>query len=523
MSHALKSKRPADRRPLLWVVVVAALVVLILLIVPWLRETLSSTAPDYWPTTAWRSSTPEAQGLDSEVLAKAIEDWHAQGLPIHSLTIVRNGYVVTDATFYPYDGQTVHDVASVTKSVMTTLIGIAADQGKLDLDDPMVSFFPEYTIANLDERKQAITVRHLASMTSGLRCTRDGYPNPTAQEMHASADFVQFVLDLPMAAQPGSTFVYCSPAIHLLSPILQKATGMTPLAFAQEYLFAPLGIQDATWEQDPQGYYAGWGDLALKPADMAKIGLLFLQGGRWEDKQVVSRQWVEEATKMQVAAPNEDPYGYGWWVTDDPVPVFRADGRQGQYIIGLPEWQLLVVTTGGGFELDAIDDALLASFADMEHPLPANPDAVARLQAAVAAAAQSPVAQPVPPLPAMAQAIAGQVYVFDRNAVGLNSVALAFDGSAEAQATLGLSGRDPVTVAVGLDGLFRTTTALDNGNAVGLRGAWADAQTFVLEYNAFSSNDQITLRLRFDGERAVVSVDETASMPALEFAGRRQE
>ena len=370
MSHALNSKRPADRRPLLWAAAVVALVVLLLLIVPWLRETLSSTTPDYWPTTAWRSSTPEAQGLDSDVLAASIARWHAQGLPIHSLTIVRNGYVVTDATFYPYDGQTVHDVASVTKSVMTTLIGIAADQGKLDLDDPMVSFFPEYTIANMDARKQAITVRDLASMSSGLRCTRDGFPNATAQEMHASDDFVQFVLDLPMAAQPGGTFVYCSPAIHLLSPILQKATGMTPLAFAQQYLFAPLGIQEATWEQDPQGYYNGWGDLALKPGDMAKIGLLFLQGGRWEKEQVVSRGWVEAATKMQMAAPNEDAYGYGWWITDDPVPVFRADGRQGQYIIGLPEWQLLVVTTGGGGDGEGLIDWALSAYEHFGDTLP---------------------------------------------------------------------------------------------------------------------------------------------------------
>jgi CubicO group peptidase (beta-lactamase class C family) len=131
--------------------------------------------------------------------------------------------VVTDATFYPYDGQTVHNVASVTKSLMTTLIGIAADQGKLDLDDTMVSFFPDRSIANLDPRKEDITVRHLASMSSGLDCTNEA-DELTLKEMVASPNYVQFVLDREVTWEPGKQFVYCSPAIHLLSPILQQAT-----------------------------------------------------------------------------------------------------------------------------------------------------------------------------------------------------------------------------------------------------------------------------------------------------------
>lgn len=136
--------------------------------------------------------------------------------------------MIMDASFYPYDGKTIHEVASVTKSVMTTLIGIAADHGELSLDDSMLSFFPDRTIANRDARKESITVRHLASMSSGLDCTNER-DEATLQEMRTTDDWVQFTLDRRVMWEPGTRFVYCSPAIHLLSPILQQATGMTTL------------------------------------------------------------------------------------------------------------------------------------------------------------------------------------------------------------------------------------------------------------------------------------------------------
>ncbi len=130
-------------------------------------------APVNWPTEGWQRSTPEEQGADSAKLAEALQAIQQKGLNIHSLLIVRNGKLLFDADFYPNDGKTVHELASVTKSVMTTLIAIAADQGKLDLDAPIVSFFPDRIIANLDARKQRITVRHLTSMSSGLECTAE--------------------------------------------------------------------------------------------------------------------------------------------------------------------------------------------------------------------------------------------------------------------------------------------------------------------------------------------------------------
>jgi CubicO group peptidase (beta-lactamase class C family) len=510
---------PAILVPLGLCLIVALLAVTALV----LRGAKGPAAPAYWPTTGWRSSTPEAQGIDSVLLADALLAWRQQNVQIHSLLVIRNGYVVADATFYPYDGQTIHDVASVTKSLMTTLIGIAVDQGKLDLDDKLVSFFPDRTIANLDARKGAITVRHLISMTSGLQCIRDGMEGSTIIEMERSPDFVQFALDLPVAYEPGSQFVYCSTAISLLSPILQQATGMTTLAFAQQYLFEPLGIRDVLWETDPQGYTRGWGDLSLHPHDMAKLGLLFLQGGRWEDKQIVSRGWVKEASAAQSETPSEeDPYGYGWWLAPDLEGVYRADGRNGQYIYILPGWNMLLVTTGGGFEIDEIGESLLEIIGEMEETLPANPAGVAHLEEATAAIAQPPAASPVAPLPDVTRTISGQTYVFESNLVGLESVAFDFaDGSAEATGHVKVGGGPTVAMSIGLDGLYRFRFD-DIGRLVAIRGDWTDPQTFVLEHNSITANDQLVLQFHFQDDWVEVTASDAYSGTGPKFEGRLQ-
>src|SRR3990172_382657 len=243
-------------------------------------------APSYRPTEGWQATTPESQGFDSARLAEGLRAIRQNDIRVHSLLIIRRGFVLADAYFYPYDGSTYHDMASVTKSLITTLIGIAADQGKLDLDRPMLSFFPDRAIANRDERKERITVRHLASLTAGLECDPVD-DEPTLNDMRASEDWVQFALDRKVVREPGTRFVYCGLQMHLLSAILQEATGMTALDFARANLFEPLGITDVYWPADPQGYTHGWGDVCLRPGDMAKLGFLFLHQGQWGDQQVV--------------------------------------------------------------------------------------------------------------------------------------------------------------------------------------------------------------------------------------------
>jgi CubicO group peptidase (beta-lactamase class C family) len=472
------------------VVVVAVALVLI----TQLRGPGQAPEAAYWPTQGWLTSTPEEQGFDSTKLAEGIVAMRESGIRIHSLLMIRNGSVFLDAYFYPYDGSNYHDLASVTKSLMTTLIGIAADQGKLDLDQPMVSFFPERTIANLDDRKEHITVRHLAGMSNGFQSGCLSGDGPTIRAMQANEDWVQAALDREMVREPGNLFCYDSPGMHLLSAILQEATGMTALDFARQNLFEPLGIQEVYWTLDPQGYNYGWGDLSLFPRDAAKIGYLWLGGGVWEGNQIVSAAWVQDSTTAQ-STPSEDDYGYGWWVSEEG---FEASGRGGQKIAVLPSLNLVVVMTGGGFESDDIDPYLRAALVDPGKPLPENPAGVDQLNAALAAVAQGPAPQPVPPLPATANAISGLTYVLEPNPVNLRSVRLDFDGSPQAILQIEVANEPaPRVVGVGLDGVYRQSRV---GRPAVATGYWEDDQTFIAEYVEGPGLATYPFQIRFDGD-----------------------
>jgi CubicO group peptidase (beta-lactamase class C family) len=167
-------------------------------------------APQYWPTQAWRTSTPEQKGLDSEKLADMLELIRQHNVDIHSLLIIRNGFIVLDANFYPFQEGQLHDLASVTKSVTSTLIGIAIGQHKITgVSQPVLSLFPQRQIANRDKRKASVTIKDLLTMTSGLAC-RFRPHEITLSEMTQSRDWVQFMLNLPMAGEPGGKYEYCS-------------------------------------------------------------------------------------------------------------------------------------------------------------------------------------------------------------------------------------------------------------------------------------------------------------------------
>lgn len=534
MEHAVSPKKKRNDAGLIVGVVTLGIIAVLVafVVIPQPGDPPQPDTLPYWPTEGWQTRPPEAQGIDSSRLAEAMLSWQEQGIPIHSLMLIRNGYVVADSTFYPYDGQSAHDVASVTKSVMSILIGIAVDQGKLSLDDTMVSFFPNRPIANLDARKEAITVRHLVGMTSGLECLIDGQENNTVIAMFASPDFAQFVLDRPMAAEPGSEFFYCNSAFHLLSPILQQATGMTALEFAQQNLFEPLGIEDTPWPTDPQGHNIGFGAISLHPQDMARLGLLFLQKGQWEGEPIVSRAWVEESTKAQINAPDQapNPFGYGWWADADMEGVYFAGGRLGQYILVYPQWDMILVTTGGGFEIEQIEESLLSIYNEMEDQLPANPDGVARLETAIAAVTQPPAAQPIPPLPDMARTISGRTYFFGPNPLGLASLAFEFDDAAAPTAGVptarlgpAVDPSQPLPISIGLDGTYHFTTLLGDGRPVGIRGHWDGPQTFVLDYIGAASNEHTEFQLFFQGDEVEVTIHDKVNGTSRQFGGSLQE
>ncbi|MGD9030380.1 MAG: serine hydrolase domain-containing protein, partial [Anaerolineae bacterium] len=191
-----------------------------------LPQAAESGAPDVrWPTETWPTSTPEEQGMDSQRLAEMLETIRKRGYGIDSVTVVRNGAIVADATVYPFEPGSRHIIHSCTKSIVSTLIGIAIDQGYLEgVGQRLVDIFPDRSVAYLDADKQAITLEHLLFMASGLEC-RDSYLYRWRglREMSQSEDWVQFMLDLPMAEPPGTRFEYCNGGSFLLSAIIQQA------------------------------------------------------------------------------------------------------------------------------------------------------------------------------------------------------------------------------------------------------------------------------------------------------------
>ena len=304
--------------------------------------TLTSAIDAYGSTEAWRTSTPEEQGMDSQRLTQMLTTIQQQHPNLHSLLIIRNGYLVSETYFGVYQQDTRHELYSCTKSFVSTLIGIAIDKGYIDrTDHRIVDFFPEHTFANLDEQKDTMTLEDLLTMRSGLDW-QEG--DPVYGTMYRSPDWVQFVLDKPIAQPPGSRFNYCSGCSHILSAILQQTTGMDPRDFAEQYLFQPLGISNIQWDTDAAGIpIGGWG-LQITPRDMAKLGYLYLQDGQWDGQQIISAKWVENATRKHTETDGALGYGYQWW-TYPSLAAYTALGRYGQTIFVIPGADLVIVTT----------------------------------------------------------------------------------------------------------------------------------------------------------------------------------
>ncbi|HZS06617.1 MAG TPA: serine hydrolase [Blastocatellia bacterium] len=487
-----------------------------------------SPSPAYWPTHGWRTTTPEAQGIDSDKLAEAIEQARGGGVNIHSLLIVRNGYLVAEAYFHPYDGKSPHDLASVTKSITTTLVGLAIEQGKIrSVGQPALSFFPGHMIANRDERKERITVEHLLTMSSCLDCKSKG-GEPTLWDMHQEKNWAQFMLDLPMVGEPGSNFVYCSGGMHLLSTIISQTTGMTAHDYAKQRLFGALGIRETIWPADPQGTSHGFGNLHLFPRDMAKIGWLFLNQGRWDGKQVVPAEWVATATRRHIKTGNPRDYGYGWWIhPEGSVIPFEASGRGGQQISVVPSKNAVIVFNGGGFAAGEIMKLVIPAFKS-DQPLPENPAGVARLKAAIAAAGKAPAPNAMPALPEMAKTISGKTYVLEPNWISLQALSLTFTPSGDATArltfgasqNLGWTQKHTEARAVGLDGITRVSPGGRLGLPAGVRGAWEDDHTFTLEYDEIANINGYRLTITFSGDGVSIHAKERTGLFDEKFAGK---
>ena len=452
-----------------------------------------------WPTDGWQTSTPEAQGMRSGDLATMVESITATGLDVDSVAVVRHGHLVLDAVFYPFPDDRAHIIHSCTKSIVSTLIGIAIDRGLIEsVATPVVEILADAAPTEGDVLKDAMTVEDLLMMASGLDC-RDSYLYQWAglREMRRSDDWAAFMLALPMSEPPGTDFEYCNGASFLLSAILTEVTGGPALDFAQEYLFDPLGITDVTWLSGPGGINHGWGDMFLRPTDMAKIGYLFLHEGEWDGRQVVSSAWVEAATAAQIDAGTlAQDYGYQWWI--DEGGYVMALGFGGQYIIVDTEHDLVVTFTSGlGAGFDQPERLYLRQIVGAvvgEESLPADPEGVERLAAAVAEAGRVPEAVAAEPHP-MEATVDGVTYWLEDNAGGFAWLRLGFEDGVMVMAMEDVDG--PIEVTVPQDGLFHESEAW--GRAWAWRPVWEDSDTLSVEFQVIGGVGRGEFRFSFDG------------------------
>ena len=291
------------------------------------NPTYKDTAETAWPVGANVDLSEATRAL--EALPQAL-----------SFLVVRKGKLVFEKYFNgsgPRDSNNIH---SSSKTILAGLVGIALREGFLpDLDTKIPKLLSGYSIRGA---RKNITLRHLLTMTAGLRWTED----ETEYAIEDADDWVQAILDLPLDSSPGEKFKYSSGLTHLLSAILTRSSGMSTRAFANRFFFSPLGIGAEHWGRDPQGIYSGGYNLYLTPREMARVGQLYLQNGIWAGKEVLPADWIRETLRTQVTVDRTRSYGYLCWLpTRLGEPVQKMWGFGGQFVYLLPEKDTVVVLT----------------------------------------------------------------------------------------------------------------------------------------------------------------------------------
>jgi CubicO group peptidase (beta-lactamase class C family) len=312
-------------------------------------------------------SRPEDQAVSSSAIVRFLDRVASERIELHSMMLVRHGQVVAEGWWHPYGPDRVHQLFSLSKSFTATAVGLAQAEGRLPVDAPVLSFFPEEDSAEARANMRGLEVRHLLMMGTGHR--EDTFPR-LAQL--GGDNWVHGFFQCPVEYEPGTHFVYNNGATYMLSAIVQRVTGETLLEYLTPRLFDPLGIESPTWEKSPQGINIGASGLKIRTEDIVAFGQLYLENGQWHGQSLVPAAWVKEATRVQISN-GSDPasdwaqgYGYQFWRSRHGA--FRGDGAFGQFCIILPEQDAVLAMTSGvsnmGAVFEAVWDELLPGFLD---------------------------------------------------------------------------------------------------------------------------------------------------------------
>jgi len=438
-----------------------------------------------------------AKSVDPGALADAIDVALKQDLPIHELLIERGGERVIDLTFAPFPKRSRHDLASVTKSITSLLIGAAIHAGALrDANVTLGEVF-----SGLDTAHGAIRVADLLGMQSGMDCGF-GRGEVELNAMKRTRNWIEYALHLPMRGAPGQVTAYCSPNYHILSAIISRRTGMSEAEFARKTLFVPLGIKDWYWPSDAQGITHGWGDLQLHARDLVKIGELMLHQGQWRARQIVSPAWVKWSTTAHSHYKGNDWYAYGWWTHPDAPPgFFEAIGRGGQRLSVLPSKDAIIVIFGGGFEPGILAEHLFRSVADVATP---TEESTRRLDTAIRAAQTRPIGAAGNGVADCAKPAIGRTYKVASNSLGLQEFSMGC-GTLRLQLAdrmLNLPAKPAFTLAARpIDGIVPMS-----------RGRWVNAKEFLFELDLLGKVDYYALDITFADRSATLTIRERTGL-----------
>jgi CubicO group peptidase (beta-lactamase class C family) len=515
--------------------------------------------PDYWPTEGFLTTTPEEQGLDSAKLVEMVKFYekdHAKDPTnsIDSITIIRNGYIVADIYLDPlYPQDTQHVLHSSAKSIMPALIGIAIEQGHIEsVDVPVIEFFNDEEFEIIDERMAEVTLKDLLTMRTGIRA-RDSYiyQHMGLWEMFAAEDLIEYFFSLPLDAEPGTRFDYSTLAYFMVSAVIEKTTGMNPVSYARENLFDPLGIEDITWPTNPKDPGLGFAPMWMKPHDMAKFGLLYLQKGLWDGQQIIPADWVEDSvfpyaypkTYVDILDENgkkdtdasstawvsydilqhySDGYGYMWWL--DKEGNFAAFGTAGQYLIVSPEDNLVVMITNsssdtGTFFPGKLFSNYIIKAIESNQAIAVNETAHTELVALSTPPELNQEPKVVAELPAIALDISGKTYALEANNWNKDNYQLVFDPAFN-HAVFSFTAKvdEVASIQVGLDGVYRFSET-EGGNFAAF-GSWTSPNTFEIFYQHIGYSAPTQLILTFDQQ--MIEVTETSVTGSTTYSGEME-
>lgn len=471
-------------------------------------------------------STPEIEGVSSKKIIEFLDAIEKTKNEMHSIMIVRHGKVIAEGWWDPYSPELKHTLYSLSKSFTSTAIGFAVAEKKITVNDKVVSFFPDKLPDTVNANLQALTIKDLLTMSAGQS------PEPQAVPVF-SDDWVKGFLAAPIVNRPGSVFLYNSIATYMLSAIVQKVTGQKVIDYLTPRLFKPLGIEGMDWETDPKGIdVGGWG-LRLKTEDIAKMGLLFLQKGKWMGKQIIPAAWVEEATTFKIDnAPGmsqerkdssdwRQGYCYQFWRCRHNA--YRGDGAFGQYMIVMPEQDAVIAITS---ETPNMQDELNLVW---EYLLPAMTPERASMSMNDAMVLQKRLALLRLPLPAdglKETELKASTYILESNPKNIESIAI---GGNANLITLGFKIKGTVyPISFGNGEWIEAQTSMPGPSLVELARnhfaglppsqiagtySWKEKNVLEAQLRYIDSPHTLYMTFHFDGDKISVDMQESFRTP----------